>query len=584
MSKVAIYSRKSKFTEEGESIENQINMCINYIKNILNIDDYEIYEDEGFSGGNTNRPKFQKLMKDVKKNKFTHLICYRLDRISRNVADFTNTLEILNKYNISFISIKEQFDTSTAMGRAMMNVSATFAQLERETIAERIKDNLRELSKTGRWLGGPPPLGYQSIEVENNDSRGKSRKKHTLKINENEINIPKMVFELFIKYKSFQKVSRLLEGQGIYSRKGLVFSRELVKQTINNPVYCIADKKLIEYFRNNGAETYGSENINGINGIMPYNRRKDNGSFNSIDNWIISIGEHQGIISGDVWIKCQEISKEIKKQASNRQCTSQEALLSGLIVCSNCNSGMAPRQNKSGNYTYRYYSCNLKNKSANRCDNDALNAYDAEDYVIKKLNELTPEDIIQHYEEMKKKQYIKIDNQNQINENLKEIEKNKQAISNLVMKMAYLENDLAILEPFKLEIKRLSDKNIELENTIKMLDLKNGEIVDTSESLDEILESFNTYKKFFNFTKDFEERKRLIRSLVKFITWDSKTRKLDLILVGSDRERPTPGSLPLSDRNRRNGPCRNNCYNGISTYGKRNYRRDKKSRTCWALC
>jgi len=553
--RAAIYSRKSKFTEKGESIENQVNMCIQYLKNILNINDYEIYEDEGFSGGNTNRPKFQKLIKDIKNKKFTTLICYRLDRISRNVADFTNTLETLNKHEVDFISIKEQFDTSTAMGRAMMNVSATFAQLERETIAERIKDNLRELSKTGRWLGGPPPLGYKSIEVENNDFNGKSRRKHILKINEDEINIPKMVFELFIKHKSFQKVSRLLEYQGIYSRKGSVFSRELVKQTINNPVYCIADKKLIDYFKNNGAETHGIQNINGSNGIMPYNRRKNNGSFNTIDNWIISVGEHEGIINSYKWIKCQKINKSIKEKSSNRQCTSQEALLSGLVVCAKCGSSMAPRQNKSDKFHYRYYSCNLRNKAASRCDNDALNAYDAEDYVVKRIKELTPHDIIENYNEMQKSQYIKIDNEIIINEHLKEIETNKKAISNLVMKMVYLENNMTILEPFKLEIKRLTDKNIELENLIEDLKLKNREIVDTFELLDEILEALDNFNKFYDFLELFEDKKILIRSLVKFITWDSETRKLDLVLIGSDKNRPNTIVLPLEDRNRRNGPC-----------------------------
>ncbi|NRZ88282.1 site-specific DNA recombinase [Clostridium beijerinckii] len=405
--RAAIYSRKSKFTEKGESIENQINLCIQYAKNI-GIYEYDIYEDEGFSGGNTNRPEFQKLMKDLKSKKFTHLICYRLDRISRNVADFAGTIEILNKYNVAFISIREQFDTSSAMGRAMMNVSATFAQLERETIAERIKDNLRELSKTGRWLGGPPPLGYKSIEVKNNDSNGKSRKKHILEINKNEINIPKMVFDLFIKHKSFQKVSRLLESQGIYSRKGTVFSRELVKQTINNPVYCIADKVLLNYFRNLGSEVYEIGNINGSNGIMPYNRRKDNGSFAPIEDWIISIGEHPGVINSSTWIKCQEINKEIKDHASNRQCTSQESLLSGLIVCAECGSGMAPRQNKSSKYHYRYYSCNLRNKAASRCNNDALNAYDAEEYVVNTLKCLTRDDMIKNYKELQKKELFKI--------------------------------------------------------------------------------------------------------------------------------------------------------------------------------
>jgi len=552
--KAAIYSRKSKFTEKGDSIENQIQMCIEYAKTI-GIDQYEIYEDEGFSGGNTNRPKFQKLMKDLKIKKFTHLICYRLDRISRNVADFAGTIEILNKYDVAFISIKERFDTSSAMGRAMMNVSATFAQLERETIAERIRDNLRELSKTGRWLGGPPPLGYKSIEVENNDFNGKSRKKHILQIDEKEINIPKMVFELFLKHKSFQKVSRILESEGIYSRKGFLFSRELVKQTINNPVYCIADKNIINYFKKKGCEIYGIENINGTTSIMPYNRRKDNGSFAPIEDWIISVGEHPGVISSDLWIKCQDINKEIKERASNRECTSQEALLSGLVVCARCGSGMAPKQNMTCKHPYRYYSCNLRNKAASRCDNDAMNAYDAEDYVVNTLKSLTHEDMIKNYEEIKKKNSIKLNNKNLTNDYLKEIENNKKTISSLVMKMAYMDNDPILLDPFKLEIKNLTERNNELNFALEELNSLNGEIASIRETLDEILATLDNFKQFYDFTADFEEKKRLIRSLVKFVVWDCKTRILDVALIASDKERPKQNNLSLSGSSRRDGSC-----------------------------
>lgn len=553
MNKIAIYSRKSKFTEEGESIENQINMCIKYADTILGITDYKIYEDEGFSGGNINRPNFQKLMKDIKSNKFTHLICYRLDRISRNVADFTSTLEVLNKHNVSFISVKEQFDTSTAMGRAMMNISATFAQLERETIAERIKDNLRELAKTGRWLGGPAPMGYRSIEVENNDSKGKSRKKHILEINEDEINTVKLVFELFIKHKSFQKVSGILENRGLYSRSGTVFSRELVKQTINNPSYAIANKNLLNFFKNNGCETYEENKINASNGIIAYNRRKENGSFAPIGDWIISVGDHPGIIYGDVWIKCQTFFNDIKEKASNRQCTSQEALLSGLVVCSKCGSGMAPRQNKSGKYHYRYYSCNLRNKSASRCDNDALNAYDAEEYVINSLINLTHEEIIENYEKTKLVKNTKLDNKKIIDKYLKEIGENKLTISGLIRKISR-EDDEDILCEYKSEVKRLKSVNADIENDISKLEIQNNNFIDTSETLDDILDKFDTFKKFYNFTEKFEDKQRLIRTVVKFITWDSESEYIDVALIGSDKKRPNQ-FLPLGDSSRRIGSC-----------------------------
>ena len=172
----AIYSRKSIFTGKGESVENQIELCKDYAnKNFKGNKEFLIYEDEGFSGGNTNRPNFKKLLQDAKSQKFNVLICYRLDRISRNVADFSNTLELLQNNSIDFISIKEQFDTSTPMGRAMIYISSVFAQLERETIAERVRDNMIELAKTGRWLGGQTPFGFKSKKITYLDEELKER-------------------------------------------------------------------------------------------------------------------------------------------------------------------------------------------------------------------------------------------------------------------------------------------------------------------------------------------------------------------------------------------------------------------------
>lgn len=140
------------------------------------------------------------------------------------------------------------------------------------------------------------------------------------------------------------------------------------------------------------------------------------------------------------------------------------------------------------------------------------------------------------------------------------------------MKMVYLDNDPELLEPFKTEIKKLTDRNNELTSLINELSLANDSIASTYESLDEILTTLDNFQKFYDFTEKFEDRKRLIRSLVKYVVWDSKTRILDIILIGSDKERPRQVVLPLSNSSRRNGSRGDYCYNGISAYGKCNYR------------
>ena len=140
-----IYSRKSKFTGKGESIENQIELCRQYIAAHFGADEAKsafVYEDEGFSGGTLQRPQFKKMMSDSQKMEFAAIVVYRLDRISRNIGDFAKLIEDLGNRKIDFISIREQFDTSSPMGRAMMYIASVFSQLERETIAERIRDNM----------------------------------------------------------------------------------------------------------------------------------------------------------------------------------------------------------------------------------------------------------------------------------------------------------------------------------------------------------------------------------------------------------------------------------------------------------
>ena len=129
-----IYSRKSKFTGKGESIENQVELCRQYIASHFSQEAAEnarVYEDEGYSGKNLERPQFKQMMKDLKHGRVAAIVVYRLDRISRNVKDFIMLTEQLEEQKIEFISIREQFDTTTPMGRAMMSICSVFAQLER---------------------------------------------------------------------------------------------------------------------------------------------------------------------------------------------------------------------------------------------------------------------------------------------------------------------------------------------------------------------------------------------------------------------------------------------------------------------
>ena len=249
--KIAIYSRKSKFTEKGDSIENQIEMCKNYISmNFGNENNYtlSIFEDEGFSGKSLKRPEFQKMMKEEKMFPFDYIVVYRLDRISRNVADFTNLIEELTKYKTSFICIKEQFDTSTPMGRAMMNIAIVFAQLERETIAERVRDNMYMMGKEGKWTGGTTPLGYKSIKHTEFDIMGKQRTYYTLDFDNEQIELVKLIFKKYNELRSVNGVERYLREHGYLTQKDTQWDNNNLKRILTNPIYCIADENSYKYF------------------------------------------------------------------------------------------------------------------------------------------------------------------------------------------------------------------------------------------------------------------------------------------------------------------------------------------------
>ena len=138
--KFAIYSRKSKYTGKGKSTENQIKICketlINKFEDI-ELNEIEIYEDEGFSGYNLQRPAFNKLLNDITNNKIKVLIFYKLDRISRNVKDFSRLMSIFEEHQVTFLSATENIETVTPSGKALTYMISVFAELERNTIAER---------------------------------------------------------------------------------------------------------------------------------------------------------------------------------------------------------------------------------------------------------------------------------------------------------------------------------------------------------------------------------------------------------------------------------------------------------------
>ena len=346
--KFFIYSRKSVYTGKGESIENQIEMCRRYItaKFPGAVDaDMIIYEDEGFSAKNTDRPHFQKMLRDIRTQKPEFVVCYRLDRISRNVSDFSTLIEDLNAREISFVCIKEEFDTSKPMGKAMMYIASVFAQLERETIAERVRDNMLMLARTGRWLGGTTPTGYSSEKVSEIILDGKVKTACKLRDNPDELAVIDSIFSFYLETHSISAVHKRLMLQGIRSRAGSCFSLPGIKEILQNPVYCTADRAALDYFTEQRADVcFNESGCTGRYGLLAYNKRdykKKHAPRQPVDKWIIAIGRHRGRIPGEKWVAVQRIlADNIPTGKAPARQANGYSLLSGLIYCGKCGERM----------------------------------------------------------------------------------------------------------------------------------------------------------------------------------------------------------------------------------------------------
>ena len=385
---IAIYSRKSRFTGKGESIGNQVDMCRAYIRTAFGdayADRAIVFEDEGFSGGNLNRPDFKKMMNAAREHRFRTVVVYRLDRISRSISDFSALIEELGRLGIDFVSIRESFDTSSPMGRAMMYIASVFSQLERETIAERIRDNMHELAKTGRWLGGVTPTGYTSEAVETVTVDGKSKRACRLKLLPEEAGIVRIIYQLYAETDSLTRTEAELLCRHIKTKTGRDFTRFSIKNILQNPVYLIAEQDAYRYFKEKQAELFSSpEEFDGVRGILAYNRTDQEKGRAAVllpvSEWIVSVGQHPGLIPARAWIQVQE-SLERNQSKAYRKPRSNEALLTGLLWC-RCGSRMYPKLTQraaaDGKPVYRYVCkrkerskrslCSLSNASGNLLD------------------------------------------------------------------------------------------------------------------------------------------------------------------------------------------------------------------------
>ena len=565
----AIYSRKSRFTGKGESIENQIEMCRQYIARSFgqeSADSALVYEDEGFSGGSMKRPNFQRMMKDVHKGGIQTIVCYRLDRLTRNTKDCFEFVEELDRCGASFISIKENFDLTTPTGRLMFTFVAALAQMERETIADRIRDNLHELAKTGRWLGGNTPLGYESEGTEYCKVDGKKRKTFHLKLIPEEAQLVQMIFAKFLEVKSLTKLETYLLNQDHRTRQGKPFSRFAVREILMNPVYARADGAVYQYLTEHEVRPFSDrEAFDGSHGIMAYNRTGQAKGRTTrkklMEEWVVAVGEHEGIVSGEDWIAVQELLDENKSKGYRwRAGQKNEALLSGLLHC-RCGHCMRPkvtgRTTADGERHFSYL-CELKEKSRRRkCGSRDLNGNHLDRAVCTEIKKLS-EDRSEFIRRLHAGKKAFVDESDRLTTDLERLRKARRetrkeidALVNSLARLAGTPGEQSILEG----VSRRSEKDQSIRENIQELE----QILQQQHLQAQSFEVLRDMLRSFAATVDdmtVEQKRLALRVIVRDIVWDGE--KVHIYLFGDEGAGGEDVGLPPPD-DVRNGPDETLC-------------------------
>lgn len=433
---------------EKDSIINQEDSIVSYARSKGR--DFKIYKDIGISAKDKDRPAFKEMIEDVKAGKVDTVIVSRLDRITRSLKDLIYLKELFDEYNVSFVSITQNLDTSTPMGRFSFYVLGLVAQLEREITAERVAEDMKARARRKKWNGGIVPHGFtaqvrlyrdylkkeakkilakthgmgkedkRSLKeiVKKLESDSKTREKakryarnlvpeeKMLFVDPDEAKVVRKIFNLFLKHQSFRGTVHALNSLGLKTREGKPWPTTTIRRILQNQMY------------------YGA---------LTYNKRKTLGKTSKPrpkEEHIIVEGVFEPIIAKK---KFQEVQQII---ASNRGTppvrTDSTYLLSGLLRCGNCGSkmyGITYTDKRPGRSTYQYYRCNAHiQKGSAICPGNTINMKFIDDLIVRELKEfkINPEklkDKVKHFQaQMEKEWKPLLDQHRKFVQNLKKME------------------------------------------------------------------------------------------------------------------------------------------------------------------
>jgi site-specific DNA recombinase len=350
----AIYTRKS--TEEGldqdfNSLDAQRESGEAFIKSQVD-EGWEClptcYDDGGFTGGNMDRPALKRLLADIESKLVDVVVVYKVDRLSRSLLDFTRIMETFDRHGVSFVSVTQQFNTTTSMGRLMLNVLLSFAQFEREIISERTRDKMAAARRKGKYVGGAPVLGY---DLDRTASR--------LVVNEREAIRVRRIFEMYLQQQALLPTVAELERLGWVTKQwttrkgtqrgGRPFDKNTLYNLLTNVVYL-------------GKVCYREE---------------------------IYEGEHPGIVDAELFEKVQSLLRLNHRNGGAGVRNRFGALLKGLLRCKSCGCGMVHSHSTKAGKRYRYYVCvQAQKRGWHTCQSKSVPADQMEQFVVSQVRDL----------------------------------------------------------------------------------------------------------------------------------------------------------------------------------------------------
>ena len=350
--KCAIYTRKSSeegLDQEFNSLHAQREACESYIHSQRHEGwqlHPDLYDDGGYSGGNIERPALTRLLQDLKSGLVNIIVVYKIDRLSRSLSDFVRMIEIFDKHNASFVSVTQQFNTSTSMGRLTLNVLLSFAQFEREVTGERIRDKIAASARKGMWTGGPVPLGFDVIDKK-------------LVVNATEAHTIQHIYNRYLALGCVRKLKADLDLENYVSKKrvtrsgetgGVAFGRGALYTLLKNPLY--------------------------IGKIRHHDKVYD--------------GQHLGIVEPDTW---NQVQQQLEANRQLRRCrvrASEPSLLANLIYDDKGNRMSPSHGTRNKNRRYRYYvsQATLKYKDKQAGSVSRISAQAIESLVIQELQDI----------------------------------------------------------------------------------------------------------------------------------------------------------------------------------------------------